>query len=229
MNSKVFIDLYNGCWKFEVFPNEWKKALVVTLVKSKQKDNSDLTFYRPICLLPILGKILEGVILRKIKKKCQAQILESHYGFMTKRSTEDAFHKFLYIQESQDEKYGLGIFLDISNAFNNLWWPAITRALKRMNCSKQLIKIIEDNLCKRLVIFKTEIGSIERKVNKGYTQGSILGPFLRNTVFNKLLFEFDRKRIRIVSFADDTVIIISGDTRKQLDEEGQVAMRIAKE
>lgn len=149
LNPKVFVDLYNGCWRFEVSPNEWKKASVVTLAKSEDKDKSDPTSYRPICLLPILGKVLEGVILRRIKSKCEPQILKSQYGFMVKKSTEDALHKFMEIQKSQEGKYGLGIFLDISNAFNNLWWPAIIKALKKMKCSRQIVKMIADYLRKR--------------------------------------------------------------------------------
>lgn len=227
MNPKVFIDLYNGCWKFKVFPDEWKKALVVTLMKSEDKEKSDPSSYRPICLLPILGKILEGVILWRIKQKCETQILRSQYGFMTAKSTEDALHRFMEIQKTQKGKYILGIFLDISNAFNNLWWPAIIKALKKMRCSSQLIEIVKDYLSKRLVIFRTESGSVSRHVNKGCPQGSLLGPVLWNIVFNELLEEFEKAGIKIVAFADDVVIVVEGNTRNQIETIGQKAVEIA--
>lgn len=227
LNPKVFVELYDACWRFQVFPNEWKKALVVTLLKSEDKEKSDPSSYRPICLLPILGKILEGVILRRIKKKCEIQISRNQYGFMTAKSTEDALHRFMEIQKSRRGKYVLGIFLDISNAFNNLWWPAVIRALRKMNCSKQILGIIQDYLSKRIVIFRTESGSVERRVNEGCPQGSLLGPVLWNIVFNELLEEFEESGIEIVAFADDVVIIFDGDTRRQLEILGQKAVEIA--
>lgn len=50
-----------------------------------------------------------------------------------------------------------------------------------------------------------------------------------NIIFNELLFEFERRGIRIVAFADDIVITISGETRRQLEEKGQEAVKIAEE
>lgn len=178
LNSDIFVKLINGCWEHGTFPNEWKKAVVVTLLKSKDKNITDSTSYRPICLLPVLGKVMEGVILARLKKKCENRIVQSQFGFTKKKSTEDALHEFLNMQKSVKDKYILCLFLDISNAFNNLWWPAIIEALKEMECSTQLVTIIKDNLKKRMITFKTESGSVDREVNKGCPQGSILGPFL---------------------------------------------------
>lgn len=88
-----------------------------------------------------------------------------------------------------DDKYILEIFLDISNAFNNLWWPAIIEASKKMKCSRPLVSILQNYLKKRTVVFRTEGGSIERDVNKGCPQGSLLGPLLWNLVFHDLMEE----------------------------------------
>lgn len=46
-------------------------------------------------------------------------------------------------------------------------------------------------------------------------------------MFNKLLSKFESKGIRIVAFADDVVIIVSGKSKRQLEERGQVALEIA--
>lgn len=201
--------------------------MVVTLLKSEDKERSDPSSYRPICLLPIMGKVLEGIILLKLKKCCEGKISDRQFGFMPGRSTEDALHKFLEIQEGMKDKYILGIFLDISNAFNNLWWPAIMEASKRMMCTRPLVRILREYLKRRSVIFRTEGGSIERRVNKGCPQGSLLGPMLWNVVFQDLIEIYRSKGIEIVVFADDVVILISGNSRRLLEARGQEAMLIA--
>lgn len=227
LNREAFTLLFNECWKFGIFPNEWKKSLVVTLLKADDKDKSDPSSYRPICLLPVLGKVMEGIILRRLKVDCDPRFSERQFGFRSGRSTEDALHKFMALQERNGKKYVLSLFLDISNAFNNLWWPAIVRALEKMGCSKQAITITKDYLRKRSVVFRTESGSIQREVNKGCPQGSLLGPTLWNTVFNELLEEFERNGIEVVGFADDVVVVVRGMTRKQLEKYGQKAIHLA--
>ena len=70
-----FQNIFNDCKKLGTFPKEWKKSAVVTLTKAADKDPSLPTSYRPICLLPFLGKILEGVILNRLKETCEPSLL----------------------------------------------------------------------------------------------------------------------------------------------------------
>lgn len=227
LNKDAFMALFRGCWRLGTFPNEWKKALVVTLLKAEDKDKADPSSYRPICLLPVLGKIMEGIILKRLKTDCDPRLSDKQFGFRAGKSTEDALQKFMLIQADGGEKYVLSVFLDISNAFSNLWWPAIIRALKRFGCSKQAINIMQDYLRRRFVVFRTESGSVQREVNKGCPQGSLLGPTLWNIVFNELLDEFEQNGVEVVGFADDVVMVIKGRTRKQLEKNGQRAIDIA--
>lgn len=47
--QNIFLKLFNGCLEQRIFPNEWKKACVITLLKSSKKDphHTDLSaFYR---------------------------------------------------------------------------------------------------------------------------------------------------------------------------------------
>ena len=79
--------------------------------------------YRPICLLPVLGKILEGLILTRIQGKVEATLSDSQFGFRKGRSTMDAIIRVLELQKKNVTNYVMSIFLGISGAFNNLWWP----------------------------------------------------------------------------------------------------------
>ena len=45
-----FVCIYNKCLETGYFPNKWKKASVVILLKSVDKEKSDPISYRPISL-----------------------------------------------------------------------------------------------------------------------------------------------------------------------------------
>lgn len=58
----IFATLFNGCRYLGHFPDDWKTGVIRVLLKSDDKDTSDPKSYRPICLLPILSKVLERLI-----------------------------------------------------------------------------------------------------------------------------------------------------------------------
>ena len=51
--------MFDACLRDGCFPSEGKKARVVIPPKSPEKPRSDPASYRPISLLPVLGKTLE--------------------------------------------------------------------------------------------------------------------------------------------------------------------------
>ena len=61
---KALIDVYNESWKQSTFPKIWKKS-IITPVNKPNKPPERLSSYRPISLLPVLGKIME----KRIKKR----------------------------------------------------------------------------------------------------------------------------------------------------------------
>ena len=169
--SETILKLYNGCLKCGIFPNEWKRAIVVTLNKSSEKDPANPSSYRPIRLLPVMGKVLEGLILERIKQKSEQQLSGMQYGFRSGRSTEDAIIRFNNMYQEGTENYCLGIFLDISGAFNNLWWPDIIARLKQIGCTREIIALTRDYLRNRTVVFRTNSGEVLKESHKGVPAG----------------------------------------------------------
>ena len=52
--------IFQSCLESDKFPSEWKKAHVVLI--HKKGDKQILKSYRPLSLLPIIGKILERLL-----------------------------------------------------------------------------------------------------------------------------------------------------------------------
>ena len=125
-------NLFNIFLTEGTFPDVYKIAQVIPLFKGGDKENPNS--YRPISLLPTLGKLFEKVLsLRTIKFLDKCDILSQHqFGFRSKFSTEhaitDIYEKLLHNLDS-----GLtscAIFLDLAKAFDSVSHDIL---LKKLN------------------------------------------------------------------------------------------------
>jgi len=81
--------MYNECFGMEFF-QRWKHAKLIPTVKH-DKENSEVTKFRTINLLNIEGKIMEKILITRIKYWAYINFLNNNqYGFTPQRSTIDA-------------------------------------------------------------------------------------------------------------------------------------------
>ena len=80
--------LYNSCIYHGIFPDAFKIAQVIPLFKGG--DKQECRNYRPISLLPTLGKLLEKILSMRLTSHLNANnILSKHqFGFRKNHSTE---------------------------------------------------------------------------------------------------------------------------------------------
>ena len=88
--SPFLCEVFNSSLIFGLFPDCLKIAKVIPIFK--EGDKSDPSNYRPISLLPVVGKIFEKIIFSRIivflnKEKV---LNENQFGFGQDRSTIDA-------------------------------------------------------------------------------------------------------------------------------------------
>lgn len=219
------LKLCNACLKYGVFPARWKVGSIVTLLKGPEKDACDPKSYRPICLLSVLGKVLEKLILVRLTptlldpRFCS----EVQYGFRSGKSTEDALIRFRELVRDRPEKYVMALSFDISGAFDNVWWPSVKKCLRDRGCPSNLYGLMVDYFAKRVVKIVSKHGVVEKEVTKGCPQGSILGPSCWNLVFDGLLRRLsdDNVECEPTAYADDILVVIYGSSRVELQEKGQ--------
>lgn len=96
--------------------------------------------------------------------------------------------------ESTEHRYVLGLFLDISGAFDNAWWPGILYYLRSHGCPSGLMIVLQSYLKDRRVDFEWEGARVEKSLTKGSPQGSILGPLLWNIMFDSTENRFWRHK-----------------------------------
>ncbi|GBP60536.1 Retrovirus-related Pol polyprotein from type-1 retrotransposable element R1 [Eumeta japonica] len=82
--------------------------------------------YRPIGLLPVLGKTVERMLVGRLQWHLMPKLQATQYGFMPQRGTEDALYDLMtFYKELNLKKIVLMVSLSIEGAFDNAWWPAL--------------------------------------------------------------------------------------------------------
>ena len=81
----------NRVWRLGHFPDAWKLALVMPILKPG-KDPLNPASYRPISLLSNLSKLMEQMVSNRLTFFLEENnhLSKSQYGFRSKRSTVDA-------------------------------------------------------------------------------------------------------------------------------------------
>ena len=106
-----------------VFPFEWKKGNIAPIHKKGDKQN--IKNYRPVCLLPICGKIFERFIFNEmfIYFSTNKLISKNQSGFQPGDSCINQLltitHKIFTSMDNGLEVRSF--FLDISKAFDKVW------------------------------------------------------------------------------------------------------------
>ena len=113
----INLSIYHG-----IVPDEMKIARVIPVFKSD--DQSLITNYRPVSVLPSFSKFLERIIYNRLVHYLQSFniLCDNQYGFRKDHSTSlaiiDLYDK---ISTAFDQgEFAIGLFLDLSKAFDTV-------------------------------------------------------------------------------------------------------------
>lgn len=225
--KEVFLEILNKCLALSCFPSPWKEAAVVVLRKPGRSDYTQAKSYRPIGLLSVMGKILEKMMVRRIKWHLSPKTNPRQYGFVPQRSTEDALYDLKQHVESNLKRKEIIVMisLDIEGAFDNTWWPAIKKQLAVKKCPPNLRHLTDNYFENRKVVVGYAGKTHAKATSKGCVQGSIAGPTFWNLVLDPLLDQLKAKGIYAQAFADDVVLIFSEKTTATLEEKANATLK----
>lgn len=205
---------FNVCIEQGRFPSCWKTARLVLIPKAG-KPAGLLSYYRSLCLLSELGKLLERIIARRIVYWVDGRggFSPRQFGFCRGKSTCDAvaYLESMVSDAIQNRGVCVAVSLDVRNAFNSLPWPVIRDALDIWRIPWHIKRVLVDYLSCRYIEYITQNGSRKRsRMTCGVPQGSVLGPLLWNLTYNQVLKYRVPPSYRIICYADDTLVVAKG-------------------
>jgi hypothetical protein len=175
-------------------------------------DSSSMASFRPISIVPTIGKLIESVMKDQLVSFFEKNNLfsELQHGFRQKRSTVTAATDLISrIQSGFESGDSVSLTLcDISKAFDCIPHNVLLSKLERYGVGGAVLRTIGSYFDGRQQVIS--LGGAQSQaldVRHGVPQGSVMGPVLFLIAINDL--ELQGSALR---FADDTTIFASGPT-----------------
>lgn len=209
--AQPLVNIFNLSLSSGIFPDALKTAKVVPVFKSD--DKSLVNNYRPISVLPIFSKILEKIMFKRLTTymKDHNFLTDKQYGFREKHSTYMALVDLLDLisKEIDDKKIPIGVFIDLSKAFDTINHEILLNKLNLYGVRGIAHKWFSSYLSNRHQFVQlASIKSSTLQITCGVPQGSILGPLLFIIYINDIVNV--SKLVTPIMFADDTNLFFSG-------------------
>lgn len=179
--------------------------------------------YRPLCLLNVLGKLFEQLIVARLKKEVEesGDLSEQQYGFREGRSTINALESVkATAEEARQGPYSsrqlcVLITVDVENAFNSAPWEGILKELRDRRISPYLYNIVASYFEDRMLI----VGNKSKmQITGGVPQGSVLGPTLWNIYYDGVFRLPMPLGVKLIGYADDLAITVTARNAEKLEE-----------
>jgi hypothetical protein len=134
---EIMLFYFNAIWKTGNYPNEWKMATVIPILKPK-KDRK-INTYRPITLTSCYGKLFEIIINKILSWRLEKENLlnKMQFGFRPQRSTTDTI---LTVTEDihsrfKNKKVTMAAMIGLESAFDKN--PHYTITTNEIKCKRK--------------------------------------------------------------------------------------------
>ena len=221
--------MINLGYQIKTFPDCMKVANIKPLHKKKSTD--DITNYRPISILPTLSKVFERAATDQIVSYLESNnlISRNQHAYRKGHSTQTCLVELTnLLYEHMDKGMYSGIAsLDLSKAYDSISHTLLLHKLAKLGLAEESLMWIKSYLSERKQRTKFKhLISDEEIAKSGIPQGSIIGPVLF-ICFTNDLSEIFNNECSIISYADDTQLVVKAKNMNQLKQKIEKVISLA--
>ena len=186
--TNMLHSLFSKIWEKEEVPVQWKEGIVIKL--PKKGDLTDCNNYWGIMLLSVPGKVLNRILLERMKEAVDPKLWDEQAGFRRNRSCADQITSLqIIVEQSLEWNFPFYInFIDYEKAFYSVDRETLWKLLRHYGVPEKIITLIhctyQDLSCK--IAHASQL-SESFKVKTGVRQGCLLSPFLFLLVINWIM------------------------------------------
>ena len=198
------------------FPVAWGRAQLKLLPKSG--DLASIKNWRPISILPLVGKMMERIMHKHMMAHIDSHDLLSkfQYGYRKNRGTGEAVFDFVSdLFKYKDLSHATAAcFIDMRKAFDSIDHNLLLLKIQKAGFHHSTLSWLHSYLQNHTIQTTIEnTASKEEKLTFGVPQGSVLGPLLfilfLNDITNNIHFS------KVIMYADD-IVIYSNEKRDRM-------------
>ena len=219
--------IYKACIALAHTPQRWRETKVIFLPKPG-KDTYDVPkSYRPISLSNFLLKVLERLVVWRMDVDLrEAPIHHKQHGFTKGKCTESAISDTADYIEQQifEDRLCLGVFLDISSAFDSISIDHIKQTLLDHNGDRELVEWYHSYLGRRYLSVELHGDSVQLTTATGFPQGGVCSARFWLIAFDEAIRIINSEGIVGNGYADDCSALIGGTHSHNMIEKMQTML-----
>ena len=158
---------------------------------------------RKLGIPTVIDRIIQQAIAQKLMPIYEPMFSDGSYGYRPGRSAKDAIQR---VREYAEEGYRYAVSLDLSRYFDTLNHEILLNQLRKEVKDERVIQII-----KRYLKSGVMENGVVTETEEGSPQGGNLSPLLANVYLNEFDWEFRRRGVPCIRYADDIVLLAKSE------------------
>ena len=158
---------------------------------------------RKLGIPTVIDRIIQQAMLQQLMPIYEPLFSDDSFGYRPGRGSKDAIYR---IKEYIEQGYIRAVVLDLSRYFDTLNHTILLNLLRKQVKDERVIQMV-----KRYLKGGVMENGVETETEEGSPQGGNLSPLLANVYLNEFDWEFHRRGVPCIRYADDIVLLAKSE------------------
>ena len=158
---------------------------------------------RKLGIPTVIDRIIQQAMLQQLMPIYEPLFSDDSFGYRPGRGAKDAIFR---IKEYIEQGYSRAVVLDLSKYFDTLNHTILLNLLRKQIKDERVIQMV-----KRYLKSGVMENGVVTETEEGSPQGGNLSPLLANVYLNEFDWEFHRRAVPCIRYADDIVLLAKSE------------------